>query len=312
MSGSTARLGLYQIGGGSSNSYGPDELVDADVLDHNNEKIDAAVGATPCTSGSRPTLPYDGQLIRETDTKNLLIWVSTTSHWTPVGTPNAASDSLRDALFPTPAAGDRCYRSDKGYQQLYTGTAWVGTGGLTPVIPTSASNSSGGGTVSVDSTGLVSFTAATAVLINGIFSADFRDYQVVIDIDSRSAAVDDQLHFTAGGVAQTDAVYARRGSDATASTVTVNSINSASFLQLDNGSVGANSGSSTVLEVSRPFDATKATYGNGQSSTFQSASVAYMSTYGYTFQKLQSLDGLHIFPATAGTLTGTIRVLGRS
>lgn len=314
MSGNTSKLGLYLPGGGSSGAYGPDEQVDVDELNHNFEKIDAAVGLGYVTSGSRPSQPYIGEIIRETDTKNTLFWFGIESRWAPIGTPNAGSDSARDALFPHPASGDVVYRTDKGYPTRYNGSKWAPFGGgLIPIRPDSVSNSSGSGSVSFDPLdGSISFSNASAVLLNGIFSGDFRDYQVVIDIDSRSVAADNYLHFTVAGTAQLDPVYARRGSDATASTVTVNSINATTSLQVDDGSLGVAAGSNTVLEISRPYDSAKPIYGNGQSSTFVSAAVGSMSTYGFTFQKLAAIDGLHLFPASAGTLTGTIRVCGRA
>lgn len=44
------------------------ETVDIDVLNANADKIDAAAGTTICTSTTRPSSPYSGQLIYETDT----------------------------------------------------------------------------------------------------------------------------------------------------------------------------------------------------------------------------------------------------
>lgn len=43
------------------------------------DKIDGLLGATPVTSGTRPSTPFDGQIIRETDTGRVL--VSRNSEW---------------------------------------------------------------------------------------------------------------------------------------------------------------------------------------------------------------------------------------
>jgi hypothetical protein len=56
----------------------------------NLDKIDLAVGALACTSSTRPSVPWNGQLIRETDTDRL--WVSNGSSpasgsWSEICTP---------------------------------------------------------------------------------------------------------------------------------------------------------------------------------------------------------------------------------
>jgi hypothetical protein len=50
-------------------------------LSANWDKIDAAIGATICTSGTRPGAPWDGQVIRETDTRRIAIWNNTQAIW---------------------------------------------------------------------------------------------------------------------------------------------------------------------------------------------------------------------------------------
>jgi hypothetical protein len=75
----TTRLGLVKP------TPGTGELVD--VIDHLNtnwDKVDASISMTICTSGTRPASPFDGQLIRETDTRRVLVWNATQSTWDPV------------------------------------------------------------------------------------------------------------------------------------------------------------------------------------------------------------------------------------
>jgi len=45
------------------------------------DKIDSSIGATICTSGTRPSVPFHGQLIRETDTRRMYVWNATQSAW---------------------------------------------------------------------------------------------------------------------------------------------------------------------------------------------------------------------------------------
>lgn len=85
MAQTTSRLGLYLPGGGSTGTNTPDEAADIDKINDNMSKIDAAAGATICTSGTRPSSPYNGRLIFETDTRQVRVWNSGTSTWDLVG-----------------------------------------------------------------------------------------------------------------------------------------------------------------------------------------------------------------------------------
>lgn len=53
------------------------DFLDVAVLNANFDKLDAAIGARPVTSTTRPTTPYLGQFIRETDTGKLLYCTAT-------------------------------------------------------------------------------------------------------------------------------------------------------------------------------------------------------------------------------------------
>lgn len=67
------------------------DFVDVNVLNADFDKIDAAIGAFPCTSGTRPTGAdrWDGRLIRETDTQRVLVWNATQAQWDLVADPAA-------------------------------------------------------------------------------------------------------------------------------------------------------------------------------------------------------------------------------
>lgn len=70
--------------------------VDVDLdLSANWDKVDAGMGAIDCTSGARPSSPFNGMLARETDTGNIIRYNGTT--WVVIVTadPVAATAGLR-------------------------------------------------------------------------------------------------------------------------------------------------------------------------------------------------------------------------
>jgi hypothetical protein len=81
----TTRLALYK-----SASDGSEDVDYTQDIGDNLDKIDLAVGALACTSSTRPSVPWNGQLIRETDTDRL--WVSNgtspaSGSWSEIATP---------------------------------------------------------------------------------------------------------------------------------------------------------------------------------------------------------------------------------
>jgi hypothetical protein len=73
---STPRLGLIKPTPGSGENVNV-----LSQLDDAWDKIDAAIGTTICTSSTRPASPYDGQVIRETDTRRMYVWNATQGAW---------------------------------------------------------------------------------------------------------------------------------------------------------------------------------------------------------------------------------------
>lgn len=75
MATNTTKLGLIK----------PDyvDVVDIADLNSNADDIDAAVGFTICTSTTRPSTPWSGQAIFETDTSGSFMWDG--SAWQVIG-----------------------------------------------------------------------------------------------------------------------------------------------------------------------------------------------------------------------------------
>lgn len=102
MPGHTPRLNLYQPGGGTEGTHGPDEQADIDRINDDFLIVDGAVGAPTATSGTRPATPYDGELIYESDTKNIKVFSTSDGTW---HSPSSSARGLgADYVVTTPAA----------------------------------------------------------------------------------------------------------------------------------------------------------------------------------------------------------------
>jgi hypothetical protein len=98
MATNTTKLGLIK----------PDliDIVDIADLNNNADDIDAAVGAAIVTSSTRPSVPWVGQIIFETDTDKTLVWGGTA--WEEI--------SSLPTNVVTPSAGQKL---------VFDGTNWV-------------------------------------------------------------------------------------------------------------------------------------------------------------------------------------------
>lgn len=95
MATSTSKLGLVKPDGTDD--------VDIAVLNANADKIDAASGLTVCTSGTRPSVPFTGQLIYETDTDKILVFAEGNWQENRVGTSALVDDAVTSAKIATGA-----------------------------------------------------------------------------------------------------------------------------------------------------------------------------------------------------------------
>lgn len=136
----TARLGLV--------SPTPATNEPVDLIDHlksNWDKIDQAIGAFPCTSGTRPGSPFDGMFIRETDTGLLYVRNGTAATWLQVLTSGAAFlTSIGVDVQEFTGAGT--YTKPAGAQRVFVrGVAGGGEGGDAAAAGSGANSKGGGG-----------------------------------------------------------------------------------------------------------------------------------------------------------------------
>lgn len=105
----TTRLGLVKPTPGTAEPVNV-----ATQLNASMDRIDDSIGAKPCTSSTRPSSPYDGQFIRETDTGRLYVYSATASAWLQImgpgvylAAPGGSTGSMRAQLSSGTATGNR-------------------------------------------------------------------------------------------------------------------------------------------------------------------------------------------------------------
>jgi hypothetical protein len=169
--------------------------------------------------------------------------------------------------------------------------------GLVEITPSTISVSGGSGSVST--TGVVSFTSASAISLNNVFSATYDRYLLILDA-TLSTSAETRMRFRVGGVDASGVNYDYH-SNAFTNVLNNQAIASGQTSAYVNGSSGR---MAFQLNVDRPFiaiDTLWNTYGNvGFTQTLASSGYHGLSN---------SYDSLTIFRST-GTFTGTIVTYG--
>lgn len=117
-SSATSKLGLIKPGPGTGEAV--------NLTQHINQswdKIDDAVGAKEVTSSTRPTSPWNGQLIWESDTGRLMKYTSSTGKWDQVNATPLMQDGATGSPLGTAATTEavlrtldsKTYKSGKAY-----------------------------------------------------------------------------------------------------------------------------------------------------------------------------------------------------
>ena len=182
-------------------------------------------------------------------------------------------------------------------------------GGLVQIVPTSVAVGSGSG--SVDANGKVTFSGASSLSINSIFSATYQNYEILLALSGVSNDTNISLRLRTSG---TDASGSNYNVGALELMTTATGPNlyrrandvSAFFMNVDSGQ---NSDYySTRFDFFNPFNA-KRTTGVFQSmaSTQAGTFASYVGGINHTLET--SYDSITFFPE-AGTFSGTISIYG--
>jgi hypothetical protein len=205
---------------------------------------------------------------------------------------NFATSAARASAIPTPTEGMTSYISTTGTASIpqietYTGSAWQ-----TPYGQTLVAN--------------VSFTSATLVTIDNVFTADYQDYEIYLDLDTSSITDNCNIKLRVGGTTpaltayQAHYIFQNEGSG----TVTGSFVsNSSAFTDIHRTTSG--SSSFAKITISKPQE-TKVT----QIFAAIKDNVVYR-TYGARLNNTVSYDGFAFALNTAAAnSTGSIRVYG--
>jgi hypothetical protein len=176
--------------------------------------------------------------------------------------------------------------------------------GLTLITPTSVATT--GGSASISSTGAVSFTSASAISLNDVFSATYQNYSMLVRLTG-STSITLNYRLRVGGADNSAASYQRQSLTALSSTVT-----GGQGADQTTGRICANLLTApSIIEATffNPFETTNTSgmFKTTISSTSGSLVGLDFCTIGHDGSI--SFTGLSLLPST-GTKTGTISVYG--
>ena len=228
------------------------------------------------------------------------------------GIPVFVDSTARDAAFggsgeKTLAEGQYAYLESTKQTLVYDGSTWISasTSGLVPIVPTSVAV--GSGTGSANANGQVTFSLASSVSLNGVFSATYQNYMVVMNISARSTTNYIRLRWRVAGTDDSSAEYDSQSIRAITTTVGAagpNNQTSADFV-----TSSTNETTSTTGTFFNPFDNTAEAYFQNQNNVGVPNGAGYIEMSCGGINASTSFDGVTIL-TSAGTCSGLITIYG--
>jgi hypothetical protein len=174
--------------------------------------------------------------------------------------------------------------------------------GLTLLTPTSIAATGGSGSISTN--GVVSFTSASAISLNGVFSSTYENYRVLFKGSLATGSQNLNLRLRVGGSNNTTSNHFYYG--VTGGGITVTSFGSSSQSEILLGTTSTVDPDFFVLDFMNPQLSSRATVLVGN--YVYSGNGTIRNLYAAQSQ-LISFDGFSIYPASS-TISGTISVYG--
>jgi hypothetical protein len=221
-----------------------------------------------------------------------------------VGVNPFADSAARATAIPSPVEGQMASLNDDDKVYRYSGSAWVAVGlppGLNPVAPTSIANSGGSASTTLNTT---TFTEVTSISLNGVFSATYDNYKIIVD-SVGSVTLDVTLRYRSAGTDNTSTSYRRqivRGTYADSATGSGLSNTNVFFVdRFNGGSERHGFAGDFYLPYASAYTTFLASYINSSGAGISAG----------WFNATTSFDGFSL-TASSGNITGTIRVYGYS
>jgi microcystin-dependent protein len=179
--------------------------------------------------------------------------------------------------------------------------------GLVPAIP--ASVSVGSGSASVSTSGLVTFSGATSLSLNSVFTSSYSTYRIITTLSGSAAGAAIYMRLRASSSDSSTGSYFYAGSWQRHTNTSYLSWNGAGTTFFDLGRIQSTAAiiSFVNVDITNPLQATRTNYtmsalvdDNNSPMWINSGGVHVSST---------SFDGFTIYP-TSGNFTGTIQVYG--
>lgn len=185
------------------------------------------------------------------------------------------------------------------FERRFLGTAWVAIEAMVPLVPTSVV----GGTVAAD--GLVSFSGASTVSLNGIFNSSFIAFMIVTGPLALSGANYLNARLRAGGTDASAASYSFALNYNNGTTIAANN-------QAGVNTWTLHAATSVAQRVTLTFygpAVAAATIMQAESITGTAPPTRSDGAFGHSLSTIY--DGLTLYPS-AGTFSGTLRIYGIS
>lgn len=174
------------------------------------------------------------------------------------------------------------------------------------ITPTSISVGGSSATVSMGTFGSVEFSLATTLDLNGVFSNDYKSYQIIMTFVTSAADQVVSFRLLTNGN-ESNANYRHQRQLGAGSTLTTTS-SGTSACEVAYGGTLCRSGFS--LQLNSPFQKVPTTFTSQVTSGRDvSPNVAYYATWGY-HSPSGSYDGIRFFNSSTNTFTGYVSVYG--
>ena len=199
-----------------------------------------------------------------------------------VGVNPFADSAARATAIPSPVEGQMASLNDDNKVYRYDGASWKEIGGGLALL------------------GQTSGPGVSSLQIDGVFSATYQNYRVIVNTTSQTAAAEMRLRVRAGGTALTASQYLRQDLNGTGGTASAAAL-TYSYMRMTNGTTATES--NFCFDFLSPFEARRA-YMTGLF-----AQPGSISATNYIINNSNAYDGIEIFPAS-GTFVSSLRVYG--